>query len=236
MINFSILITTYQRPDGSTPSVLSRALKSIINQSYPNWKIFLIGDKYENEDEFLDLISIVNKEKIEYVNLDYAYERDKYSHNKQILWTCGRVNARNVGLKIIRNQGYEYCCQLDHDDYWHPNHLESLLFAIENIPNSCMYHTLSYHFDGRILPPNPNNGVIETTQIGRGKLAHSSACLNLNHVTWDYTNVFESTGRDFPADAYMWEQIKVYCETTGNFCISINAVTCYHLEEGNSKK
>jgi 3-oxoacyl-[acyl-carrier-protein] synthase-3 len=48
MTKFSIVIPTYQRKDGSTPFYLKRCLDSIFKQDYSNFKIFIIGDKYEN--------------------------------------------------------------------------------------------------------------------------------------------------------------------------------------------
>jgi glycosyltransferase involved in cell wall biosynthesis len=235
MINFSIIITTYQRPDGTTPDVLTRALQSVINQTYQNWKLFLIGDKYEDDGEFKNLLSIINPDQIVYMNLDYAYERDKYLSDKHILWTCGGVHARNVGLQLVKDANYQYCCQLDHDDYWHPEHLEKIANAIDSNPDACVYHTLSYHHDGSILPKKSVNNLIEKIDVGFAKLIHSSACLNLKHITYKYVNVFEETGSPFPADAYMWERINDYCINTGNYCIVINTVTCYHLDEGNTK-
>jgi glycosyltransferase involved in cell wall biosynthesis len=51
-MKLSIVIATYQRKDGSTPRLLTRALDSIFSQTYQNFKIYLIGDRYENNDEF----------------------------------------------------------------------------------------------------------------------------------------------------------------------------------------
>ena len=47
-MKLAIRILTYQRKDGKTPFFLRRALESIKNQTYKDYKIFLIGDKYDD--------------------------------------------------------------------------------------------------------------------------------------------------------------------------------------------
>ena len=53
----TITIHTYQRGDGKTPILLSRALESIASQTYKNYQVIIVGDKYENENELFDLVS-----------------------------------------------------------------------------------------------------------------------------------------------------------------------------------
>jgi glycosyltransferase involved in cell wall biosynthesis len=52
MTKFAIVITTYKRSDGSTPFYLKRALSSILNQDYDQYKIFVNGDKNEEKEKF----------------------------------------------------------------------------------------------------------------------------------------------------------------------------------------
>jgi glycosyltransferase involved in cell wall biosynthesis len=84
-MNFGICISTYQRKDGKTPELLRRALDSVFNQTYKNFKIFLIGDKYENNDEFEKILSEYPSEKIYYENLEIANEIDFYNNKMAIL-------------------------------------------------------------------------------------------------------------------------------------------------------
>ena len=46
-MKLAIVIATYYRSDRSTINVLVSALKSVLKQTYSNYKIFLIGDQYE---------------------------------------------------------------------------------------------------------------------------------------------------------------------------------------------
>ena len=78
MIKFSIVITTYQRNDGTTPKVLKRALDSVFNQDYDNFKIYVIGDKYDNNSEFESIFQEYPKDKIYYENLDGEYLEQAY--------------------------------------------------------------------------------------------------------------------------------------------------------------
>ena len=75
---FGIVISTYRREDGSTPEVLKRALDSVFNQTYQNFKVFLVGDRYEGENEVLELLKNYDSNKISFVNLKEAKERDNH--------------------------------------------------------------------------------------------------------------------------------------------------------------
>ena len=68
MNKIGIVISTYQRPDGRTPELLSRCLNSVKDQKYQNYKVFLIGDKYEDNDEF-------NTFGVDTIDLEKLYKR-----------------------------------------------------------------------------------------------------------------------------------------------------------------
>jgi hypothetical protein len=71
-MKLGIVIPTYWKPDGSTVTHLRRALDSIKSQSFQDYKVYVIGDKYENHNEFESLSKIIDKNKITSVNLDRA--------------------------------------------------------------------------------------------------------------------------------------------------------------------
>ena len=56
-MTFSIVIATYQRKNGTTPFYLKRAIDSVFSQTYKNFKIIIIGDRYEDNDEFNKICS-----------------------------------------------------------------------------------------------------------------------------------------------------------------------------------
>ena len=51
-MNIAIVTPTYRRPDGKTPFYLGRALDSVFSQEHVNFMMFLIGDYYDNEEEW----------------------------------------------------------------------------------------------------------------------------------------------------------------------------------------
>ena len=50
-----VIIPTYYRKDGSTQNLLSRALKNLEAQTYKNFKVFVIGDHYDDNEEFEEI-------------------------------------------------------------------------------------------------------------------------------------------------------------------------------------
>ena len=124
-MKFGIVIPTYYRKDKTTKFYLTRALNSVLNQKYKNFKIYLIGDRYEDEEEINELVSKYESENFYFENLKVAKERDFYT-NKYAVWSYGGVNATNYGIDISLSEGNEYICHLDHDDYWSETHLETI--------------------------------------------------------------------------------------------------------------
>jgi glycosyltransferase involved in cell wall biosynthesis len=104
-MKISIVIATYQRKDGSTPKYLTRALDSVFNQTHQDFKIFLIGDKYEDNDEIIKIVSKYDNSKLHFLNLEVAKERDFYT-DKWAIWSYGGVNAINTGIDISLSEGY----------------------------------------------------------------------------------------------------------------------------------
>ena len=129
-MKLSIVTPTYYRSDGATLAHLKKALDSLFNQTHQDFKIYLIGDRYEHPNEVESLISNYDQSKILFVNLDVAKERDFYT-NKWALWSYGGVNATNHGVDLSMSEGNHYICRLDHDDEWENNHLELINKCIE---------------------------------------------------------------------------------------------------------
>ena len=107
-MTLGVTIHTYQRADGQTPCLLMRAISSVANQSYQNFKIFIVGDKYENNSEFEDIVNgfVEIADKIVCENLPFAHERDKYlGVNNVALWNCGGANALNHANNLAKAHG-----------------------------------------------------------------------------------------------------------------------------------
>ena len=218
----AITISTYRRNDGKTFYFLERCLNSIKNQTYKNYKVFLIGDKYEDENEFLKLASIIDDDKIFYTNLTYAKERDKYTGEE--LWCSGGVNATNIAINQALSEGFEFICHLDHDDYWSETHLVNIFYALLNNPDLVFICSKCNYLNYYIVPLHSKSGPFYPTS---GDITHSATCINFSKIPIRYRDVYEEEGKAHPADADIFDRIKKYMITNNLNGYLLDTVTCF---------
>ena len=230
-MNLGIVIPTYQRKDGSTPKYLTRALDSVFNQTYKNFKIYLIGDRYEDNEEINNIVSKYDSSRLEFKNLSVAKERDFYT-NKNALWSYGGVNATNIGVDKSLSEGFDYICHLDHDDTWSEDHLMEISKCIESTSTDWVC-TKSKYLSDRILPVVIHSEHY-TEFLPRGRsLIHSSVCMNFKTIPLKYRDILGETGQvGEPADADLWDRCREYILKHNLKSYVINKLTCYHEEEG----
>lgn len=234
-MNLGIVISTYKRKDGKTPLCLKRALDSIMNQTHQDFKIFLIGDRYEDNDEINNIVSSYPEEKIYFENLPVALERDVYT-DKWAIWSYGGVNATNYGIEKSLENHFEYICHLDHDDYWENTHLSEISKCIE-INNSSWMCTRSKYVMNLVYPRAfCDSDYCDYTPIREG-LIHSSVCMNFKKIPLRYRDIYKITGkRGEPADSDLWIRVSQYTKENNLKTTLINKLTCNHLEEGYERK
>ncbi|MDN3643380.1 glycosyltransferase family 2 protein [Lutimonas halocynthiae] len=104
----SVVIPTFKRPDR-----LTRALNSVLNQTYSNFEILVIDDDNMGE-ESLNVVENFNDDRIMF----FKNNRSK-----------GANGARNMG--VIHATG-NFIAFLDDDDEWLPIYLESQLKTLES--------------------------------------------------------------------------------------------------------
>lgn len=233
-MTLGVTIHTYQRKDGQTPTLLARAIQSVANQSYQNIKIFIVGDKYEDEQEFKAIIEgfIEIADKIVYENLTFAHERDKYlGVNNTALWNCGGANALNHANNLAKAHGITKVCHLDHDDVWLPNHLEVIAKAIVEKNNPAFIHTLSQYLNNPVFPQMIWDGKVIEHYPSYCNLIHSSVYYDLEQLHLPYRDLWAEEGRYFPSDGDMWDRISVKCRAENLKCYAIREVTCIHEQE-----
>lgn len=234
-MKIAVSIATYQRADNKTPFYLKRALDSIFNQTYSNFKIFLIGDRYENSIEIENIISKYPSSKLYFKNLPIAKERDNYS-DKKAIWSYGGVNAINNSIIISRKEGFEYICHLDHDDHWKPNHLEEINNCIIKTGADWMCTKSTHISPDRFLPNFESTSKFVEGYPISSKLIHSSVCMNFKKIPLLYRDIFNKTGEiGLPADADLWERSREFIKKHNLKSYYINEFTCYHDEEQYSK-
>jgi hypothetical protein len=224
MIEIAIVISTYYRPDGRTKYLIERNLNSLKNQTDKKFKVFLIGDKYENIEEFNSFSNIIPEMYME--NLPYAKEREKYSGRS--LWCSGGVNAINTGINKAISEGYSWIINMDHDDYFLPTHIED----IKNmITNNCVFICSNSNYMSKMILPNSPNG--KFIPIGE-KLIKSSACVNFSKINITFRDVYEETGSIYPSDADFWNRLNFIIKSNLYESFCTGKTTCVHDEEGYS--
>jgi len=102
----TIVISTYNRPD-----VLRVAIKSVILQTFSNWKILVIGDHCNQETE--KAVTSFNDSRIQYINLPHR--------------VGDQSGPNSVGIALAMT---EYIAFMNQDDVWIQDHLE---YAIETL-------------------------------------------------------------------------------------------------------
>lgn len=118
----SVIVPTYNRA-----YCLGRAIKSVIDQTYPHWEMIIVDNhSADNTDE---LIAIFDEPKINLIKI----------HNKGVI-----AASRNNGLHASHGK---YVAFLDSDDWWLPKKLEKSVQALESGAD-LVYHDLF------LMPPD----------------------------------------------------------------------------------
>lgn len=231
-MKIGIVINTYKKP--GSKELLTRAINSVLQQTYTNWKIYLVGDAYEDEHEFKSCAKLIPIDKVYYTNLPVSVEREKYLNvDPQKLWCCGGVTARNHGINIAIDE-VEWICHLDHDDYWDTNHLQLIVDTIMSCDDKLSFvHTLGTYF-GSYLPyiPIEQGNVAYVTSPRPGNVIHSSVCINHKKIPLIYRDVFQEIGQVEPADADLWTRISTFLIHNNLYAVIIPKLTVYHPTEG----
>jgi len=108
MALISVIIPTYNRAN-----LISRAITSVINQTFNDYEIIVVDDNSTDNTE--ELVKTKFKNKVIYFKHDI---------------NLGPAAARNTGIK---NSTGEYIAFLDSDDEWLPTKLEKQLNAFLNL-------------------------------------------------------------------------------------------------------
>ena len=113
----SVVIPTYSRP-----TMLEKAIDSVLNQSYKNIEIIVVDDNNPDTKERIETEKLISK----------------YKDNKRIKYIKHKENkngsaARNTGWK--ESKGY-YITFLDDDDLIKKNKIEKMVNTMENLDES----------------------------------------------------------------------------------------------------
>lgn len=232
-MKIAVTMSTFRRRDGRTPFYLKRALDSVFNQDHQDFKIFLVGDDYDDLQELANICAVYDRSKLKVINLTEAVERKKYLHleNKHILWSCAGVTAINVAITKAIEEGINYISHLDHDDYWRNNHLRGINVLLER--GASFVCSKSKYGQYGILPPNDfgENRIVPYLPAP-GQIINSSTCFNYKELPFLYRNMYEICGQPIPADADLWDRMGTYIKENNLKSYLVNRTTCVHEEEG----
>jgi glycosyltransferase involved in cell wall biosynthesis len=234
MIKFGIIMSTYKRKDGSTFEKIKKSINCILKQTNKNWKLFLVGDHYDDEEEFKKIIELIPSEKIWYNNLPFAKERESGEFSGHSLWCSAGANASNEAIKKSIEEKVDVICRLDDDDEWTPYHLEILNFGYTNFPQSVFVYTNSFYIN-QYFPNIKVSEMLEYNNLPPApeKLIHSSASWKCDKINFFYRNTVEQN-RIFPGDADMWERIQNYCQDNNLKTLYIPITTVFKYDEYSS--
>lgn len=230
-MKIGIIICTYKRKDGKTFDYLTNTLKSVLDQKYKNYKIYLIGDRYEDRSEFEIYRNLLSSIDSHCENLGFANERDVYGENKIALWSYAGTFATNYAMDLCQKDNIDYVCFLNHDDFWYPEHLEEInnLLTTDKIDFIC---TKSTNRGGTLPNINSENKYVDFNPVPCG-LIHSSVCMNIKTIPLRYIDIFKETGQvGLPGDAEFWSRVSDYIIKNNLKSKLINVLTCRHDEEG----
>lgn len=235
-IKFAIVIACYHRSNGLSRFYVERALKYIKQQSYDNYKVFLIGDNYTNHEEFNQFKYLLPDDKICTVNLPIALERENCKI-KRNLWLIGGANAMNHGIKLALNEKLYYYVHLDDDDYWYRHHLLHMATGYIQFPESEFVCNLGIMHNGHILPRIRGLCYNNFNCIGCSAF-HSSYGFKLSTFNFLY-NTLELDKPEISytaADANMLDRINKECKEKSYKILGIPIITCFHDFEASILK
>ena len=160
-----VIVPTYKRTKrGIKGPPLRRALESLKNQTFRDFRVYVSGDYYEDEQEF-NAICDEFSDSLEIVRLNLGPQdhfRDVLRGQRQKLWCVGGAAAMNEGIQRAIKDGMDWYFHLDDDDTWCPNHLDTYMQAIRKNP-SVSFVCSKTRIGGVVLPRqkisdiSPNN-------------------------------------------------------------------------------
>jgi glycosyltransferase involved in cell wall biosynthesis len=155
----TILVATFNRAD-----LLAITLQSILLQDFQDYEVWVIGDGCT--DHSAAVVAAIGDARFQWYNLPQNH-KSPYA-------------AYNEGFRRAKGQ---YVAYLEHDDLWLPNHLSTMLAALENQQVDVMRSMIVYYKSedvveckGRIFdrfvwfPANPSVSIHHRKVIDKGIL------------------------------------------------------------------
>lgn len=133
----TIILPTYNRE-----KTLIRAINSVLQQTYLDWKLYIIGDNCPILEDLMEFKDIENDYRIEWWNLEKNYND-------------GGTTPRNYALRMLLNT--QWVTYLDDDNYWDIEHLDIFMNHIQSKPG------VSYGFSSFVI--NDETHILSTKPL-----------------------------------------------------------------------
>ena len=206
MPRVSVIIPTYNRCN-----VLGRAIRSILNQTFQDFELFIVDD--HSSDDTHKVVAAIDDARIKYI---------RHESNK------GAAAARNTG---IRNSSCAYIAFLDDDDEWLPEKLGLQLALLESSPPGVGGVYTGYEsvdsLSGKILHISKpvHTGNIYNTLFVNNCIGSTSSIL-LKRVCFEVAGYFDENLPNFE-DCDLWIRIAKYFQF---YCIP-NPLYRYYIHD-----
>ena len=185
-----ICMATYQRKNGKSPFYLKRSLTALINQTATNWHLYLVGDKYENNGELINIIEFFPKDKITFTNLDIAEERENIT-DRSNLWKVGGSNAYNYATEMALKDNCDYILHHDDDDPFHIKKIQCINYILSLYDDPSFIFHYSTYLANNILPHEKIVSLSKNNLLPQSNnVIHTSFCID------------KSIAREFRYDGY----------------------------------
>lgn len=152
----SIIIATYNRRE----ILVNRTIPSILNQSYKNIEVIVVGDKCIDDTALF--LSNFHDRRVKFYDLK---KRGKYPKDIKFRWFVQGSVPRNKGMELANGDWFVF---ISDDDILYPNHIELLLnnALLKNVEFlSASYKTVKNGLE-MVVNPVPFSGCNRTEYIG----------------------------------------------------------------------
>ena len=240
-----VIMATYFRKNGTTKSLLSRALRNLEAQTYKNFKLFLIGDHYDNNNEFEELCKSY-KSDIYYKNNEQHYRCYNFP-DRNTYWSIGGGLALKTGIEKAIEEKYDYYFHLDDDDEWTDFHIQVVVDHIKHFSFADFILTKS-KYKNTFLPRTDEKNTFYNNYIPRREdSVHASHIyrlpilgkvvldvINKNHILANKINNKEDVNMSIsPGDARVLDEIKSMVLNKKIKSLYIPIVTVNKVSDGN---
>lgn len=187
----SVIITTYNRK----LKVLSRAVESVIHQTYKNLELIVVNDCPENVNlstGIAQYVESLNDDRVHYISC---------------VKNMGACKARNTG--IVNSHG-EYIAFLDDDDEWDIAKIEKQLVEFKNSNIGavyCFYNNILLNGKSEKVIPCDKTGNIQDYLL-KGNCVGGASVPLIRRVVFDKIGLFDEKLQS-SQDHDMWLRIAV---------------------------